>query len=291
MKTIKRVVDNRTFILGLDELYREAMKSYEREELLNHARKLAGVLDIKPMDCPVEGYYYEEPELTEYFKLMRALQEVSCSERKKVSESNSFLRLYEITTSALFGNDFDPKKLLPSASNPFNQALEQTYPNWTIPEIVSKAYDMVIDSNDYSLVSLGVLTQDPVVITALRESVALYMVAVAAGPPEIVEYEYIWDVETELEKRAESFIKAFNRLFNNELPFPEPINSEKYFLASNFNSLFGRCIYIGNNNNIADMKYYHWKLDCTDEGNFKATDFWDKSIVTTEMNRAKMERY
>ena len=43
-----RVVDNRVFVLGLDKLYRDAMKQHEREELLLCARRVAEVLQVVP---------------------------------------------------------------------------------------------------------------------------------------------------------------------------------------------------------------------------------------------------
>src|SRR4029079_15725650 len=79
MKPELRVVDNRVFLLGLDELYREAMKSHERGELRDAARSVASALDLDPAkgrDDPVEGYYTEDARLTEYFRLMRSLQAV-----------------------------------------------------------------------------------------------------------------------------------------------------------------------------------------------------------------------
>ena len=47
------VVNNRVFLLGLDALYRKAMKRHERVELLICARKVAGALRIRPADVPV----------------------------------------------------------------------------------------------------------------------------------------------------------------------------------------------------------------------------------------------
>ena len=76
MLTQTRVVDNRVFLLGLDELYREKMKLHERGGLLNAARTTCGALGVEPQNGPVEGYYSEDEFLTEYFQRMRALQEV-----------------------------------------------------------------------------------------------------------------------------------------------------------------------------------------------------------------------
>ncbi len=71
-----RVVDNRVFLLGLDALYRAAVKPHERGELRDAARCVAHDLGVGPADVPVEGYYAEDPQLAEYFGLIRALQGV-----------------------------------------------------------------------------------------------------------------------------------------------------------------------------------------------------------------------
>ena len=74
VRSDRYIVDNRVFLLGLDELYRDAVKPHERGELLDCAREVADVLHVESEDIPIEGYYSEHPQLTEYFKLMRALQ-------------------------------------------------------------------------------------------------------------------------------------------------------------------------------------------------------------------------
>jgi len=65
MVTNGYVVDNRVFLLGLDKLYRDAMKRHERGELLACARRVAAPLHETPADVPVEGYYAEDEQLTE----------------------------------------------------------------------------------------------------------------------------------------------------------------------------------------------------------------------------------
>lgn len=282
MKTEIIVVDNKTFVLGLDELYREAVKYYERTELLNHAKTLAELLNLEPLNCPIEGYYYEEPELTEYFKLIRAIQEVPIENLDIVKKEESYKRLYQIVTSPIFGNDFDKGKLLPRSSNPFNVSLKKTFPNWNMQTITQEAYQLAGQSNDFSLVTLGVLTKDPIVITALRESLALYMAAVAAGIPEPVQYKYEWRVDSEIEKRAKLFVSEFNSLFNNELPLPCEKNAETYYYACKTEGLFGRCINLGNNNNPSNMQFYHWAIKFNSDYNLEACEFWDSKIVTTQ---------
>ena len=57
----QRIVTNRVFVLGLDELYRQAMKRHECTELLQCAEEVASVLSLAPGNVPVEGDYTESP--------------------------------------------------------------------------------------------------------------------------------------------------------------------------------------------------------------------------------------
>ena len=91
MLTERCIVDNRVFLLGLDKLYRDAMKRHERVELLSCARRVAAALHVTPTSVPVEGYYAEDQQLTEYFRLVRALQQVDESRTSKVAALPEFL--------------------------------------------------------------------------------------------------------------------------------------------------------------------------------------------------------
>src|SRR4051812_37751581 len=103
MKAERRVVNNRVFLLGLDELYRESMKRHERDELLRCARETASVLSVAPADVPIEGYYTEDEGLTEYFRLVRALQRVPKDRESEVMNLVGFKRLLQVTESPIFG--------------------------------------------------------------------------------------------------------------------------------------------------------------------------------------------
>src|SRR5262245_26915732 len=102
-ETIRRVVDNRVFLLGLDAVYRKAMKRHEGDELLGCARVTAEALGVPPADGPVEGYYTETPQLTEYFRLRRALQGIKNSRAPTVDHLAQFRRLKQVCESGLFG--------------------------------------------------------------------------------------------------------------------------------------------------------------------------------------------
>jgi hypothetical protein len=55
MKPDRRVVNNRVFLLGLDELYREALKRHERVELLHCARETASAVSVAPADGGIQA--------------------------------------------------------------------------------------------------------------------------------------------------------------------------------------------------------------------------------------------
>jgi len=61
-RVARRVVDDRVFLLGLDNLYRDAMSLLESEQLLSSARKVAEALRVRPAEVPVEGYYGATPD-------------------------------------------------------------------------------------------------------------------------------------------------------------------------------------------------------------------------------------
>src|SRR6059036_3166177 len=100
---VRHVVDNRVMLLGLDELYRHALKGHERTELLACAQRVSTALHQSPADVPVEGYYSEDVALTTYFRLMRALQVVSLERAPEVEALPEFRLLLTVTSSPIFG--------------------------------------------------------------------------------------------------------------------------------------------------------------------------------------------
>ena len=79
------------------------MKKHERTELLVSARETLHVLGLEPSTVPVEGYYAEEQELTEYFLIMRALQVVADSRAPEVVMLDEFQHLVDVTSSPIYG--------------------------------------------------------------------------------------------------------------------------------------------------------------------------------------------
>lgn len=281
----KRVVDNRVFLLGLDKLYRDAMKGHEVGELLPCARRVAQALEVLPADIPVEGYYIESPELTEYFCLVRALQKVHESSKPRVTSLPEFGRLLDVVSSPIFGRSIEEGNLLPTGQDPLSQALEDSAPNWTIESLVTLSSTIAQEHDDYSLVGLAARSKDAVVLTATRESVVLYartIVGSARRKP-----RYTWKVDKDLSEAAARFVETFNRLFGDQLPAPKKRHAEDYWHACTKNKILGRCVRIGSDDSKKPVVYYHWAV--YQEDVLTVHEFWHPEIWTTERYRLALD--
>jgi hypothetical protein len=283
--TVERVVDDRLFLVGLDELYRTGVKLYERTELLAGAQAVASALEVRPDDAPVEGYYAEDDKLKDYFRLMRALQRVDATARPRVANLRDFQRLLEVVSSPLFGEAVFDGKLFPMGRDPLSRALHSTK-EWTGANLTELAYRFVSESDDYSLVGLACLTRDAVVITALRESVVLYAEAVTMGVGALP--VYIWRVSPEVAKRAERFVATFNALFNEQLPAPTAENADVFGAAGLKRSdLTGRCVRIGKTDDVP-TKHYHWAIFAGADLQLAVHEFWHDEVWTTQRYRTAL---
>ena len=278
------VLDNRAFLLGLDGLYREAIQPHERGELLACARRTAHTLGIPPVDVPVEGYYAENEALTEYFRLMRALQGVPDSRKSEVARLPEYQRLREVTSSPLYGQACEIGKILPTGRDPLSQALSETWPHWTLANLTPAAATAARDSDDISLVGLAAGIQDPVVLTALRESVVLYAELVEGASLRTV--EVVWEVDPELAARAARFIEAFHTLFGDRLPAPVAKNASVYWHACGY--ILGRCVQLGTDDTRS--RHYHWAICPGPDGIETVREFWSSEIWTTSRYRDALRR-
>jgi len=278
VNTVHRVVTDYIFLLGLDELYREAIKRHECGELLDCARHVTSALRISPENDPVEGYYTESEALTEYFLNMRALQQVSIERAGEVAEFEQFHRLLEVASSPIYGKPRRDEKLLPVGRDAVSKALIRTQSNWSIDSITKAAFDIAQETDDFSLVGLAARTKSPIILTALRESVVLYAELICdidESPPT----EYVWQVDDELARLAGRFIGTFNDLFDEKLPSPEPDQAERYWLAQEDSDALGRCVRIGSTTDDPPQ-HYHWAI-CLDQREFVVQDFWHPEVWTT----------
>lgn len=288
MKSQSRIVNNRVFLLGLDELYREAMKQHERTELLRCANDTAAALSVAPADVPIEGYYAEDEQLTEYFRLVRAIQRVSKHREPEVASLEGYTRLKSVTESPIFGPPNVGDYLLTVGEDSLSVALQNTFPEWNIENLTNTAYRCAFDSDEFSLVALAALSRDSIVLAALRESVVLYAMAVG-GSAMIRDPEYVWEVDDIIESRARRFVETFNDLMGERLPQPDDTNAETFWRACNEWTIIGRCVRIGFDDAVRPINHYHWAIDRDARHELIVRDFWDTDIWTTQRYREKME--
>ena len=290
MTVIQRIVDNRAFLFGLDYLYREAIKPHERDELLNCARNVAATLGVAPANVPIEGYYSEDQQLTEYFRLMRGLALEKASRASEVDQLAGFKRLEAVKSSPIFGGQKKEggNSLLPPMEDPLSKALKGTAPAWNLEDVTEAAHSIVSNSDDFSLVGLASLVRDTVVLCSLGESVILYQeyfdipAFLRRGEkPEPPTYEYIWSVDDELSRRAMSFVETFNTLFDEHLPLPKQAQAMHFWQASQSNNVVGRCVNLGYDPRITPTRYYHWAIFQNDNGIAEVQEFWSPRIWAT----------
>jgi len=287
MVTERRVVDDRVLLLGLDSLYRGAMMRHERGELLTCARRVAMALRAKPASCPVEGYYAEDPGLTEYFRLIRTFQTVRESRTTEVSSLREFERLRTVVSSPLFGRPAHEGFLLPQGRDAMSEALIRTRPDWSVERLTAAARTAAYDMDDISLVGLAARIQDAVVLTALRESVVLYSEAIELVCAHQAQAHYVWNVDDDLAINAKRFVDTFNGLFGSELPTPEPERAEYYWTASMENTIYGRCVRLGHDHS---GRHYHWAIRGTDAPEFSVHEFWQPEIWTSSRYSTALSR-
>ncbi len=271
------VVDNRHFLSGLDSLYRDVMKIAEATDLLQCARTVCDELHLTIDDTiPVEGYYTENAELTEYFLRMRALQAVDRSRSAEVQTTSALERLHAVTASPCFGEVVWGTTLLPQGLDSLGRALDAVQMTaWALPRLVEEAYKAAFESDNFAFATLACLAKDATMITAIRETTTLYSLVIAGGVAPTLVYE--WTVEPAVAERAALFIEAFNTLMGASLPAPIAENAEIYYAHADVHKLVGRCVRLGHTNDQPE-RYYHWAINYQ----LEVEDFWADEIWTTE---------
>lgn len=295
MKTEMRVIDNRVFLLGLDELYREAIKPHERGNLLQCAELVAADLALTPTDDPVEGYYTEDPSLETYFRLVRAIQGQDKMRASEIFHHEAFDRLKTVSESPIFGVPFEAEgeeRLLRRARNALHVALQEVGINLSVENITNAAYESASRSDDFALASIAALARDSVVLAALGESIVLYanLEDVFSLEEEVPIVQYEWLVDSVVEARARLFVNEFNRLFDESLPEPCATNAAVYWNACDIDAIAGRCVALGKDRSQKPPIYYHWAVERCENGRFEVFDFWDSDLWTTARFRASPSR-
>ncbi len=312
------VVDDRVLLLGIDKHYRDGMKLFEAKTLLSCASVVANRLNVAAVDVPVEGYYAESPELTRYFKLMRALQDVPDGNAAQAKTLAQFQLIWDIVSSPMYGRPQQTRwgelKMLPTGRDSLSQALLEIDPsNWNVETLVDAAHVAALEYDDISLVGLAARARDSVAITALRESVVLYsekMLPIGDDDDDEPDYEYVWRVNKELERSANRFIGIFNSLVADAnhkvklgvedrvsgvftrraatpIPKAEPENAAHFYECCQDNEIFGRCVHLGTRQD--DGRHYHWAFrgagSASHVSKIEIDDFWSADVWTTQRYR------
>jgi hypothetical protein len=265
------------------------MKTHERGELLGCAREVAAALDVQPAIVPVEGYYGEDPDLRDYFLLMRALQVVPGARRKQVAALSAFTRLFQVTSAPLYGTPAASGMLLPAGMDALSRALDDTKPDWSLERLLAAAHDAAVSTDDFSLIALAARVKDAVVLTATRESVVLYAAVIAGSRMRPEPPQYVWQVDATLAAQARRFVDTFNALFKEDLPPPEAVSAQTHWAACQRNKIAGRCVRLGYNDALAPTQQYHWAIYRTPDGTLAAEEFWHPELWTTERYRAALD--
>jgi len=264
------------------------MKRHESGELLECARRVAQALNAGPADVPVDGYYAEDERLTEYFRLVRGLQEVGESAASSVDSLEEFQRLRDVVSAPLYGRPRYNGKLLPAGVDALSQALSNGFPDWTVAGLTTAAYKAAREADEFSLVGLAARARDPVALAALRDSVVLYAEIVDGAALQLLQPQYVWKVDEHLVRHARRFIDAFNSLFGEQLPPPDPEQAEDYWLAYDDNEILGRCVRLGFDDSISPTRHYHWAIYQNAEQEFQVQEFWNAEVWTTTRYRSAL---
>jgi hypothetical protein len=287
-ETIYCTVDNRVLLLGIDSMYRKYMEELETSILLPQVELVAARLGVLELDVPVEGYYVNNPKAARYFKLMRALQEVDEQALPQVEDLREFQNISKVVSSPIFGTPIQKGKLFPQGRDPLSQALIES--PWEAETLVDRAYRVTIENEDISLVGLAARLKDPIVMTALRESVILYAEKLLMGVMQIPQYEFLWEVDDDFAEIANRFIEEFNSFLPHRLrgiPHAEPQNVERFYFAFIDNDILGRCANLGQDQSTP-VNYYHWAITRQD-GQFALDEFWSTKLWTTQEYKFKQE--
>jgi hypothetical protein len=281
------VINDFEFIIGLDGFYRNNMMKYESDDLLPLLEKMVKQLNICLDDVEIEGYYYLTKELKKYFKIVKNLKNISIDKIEIFKEYNGYNKLIDIFCSDLYGEYKFDKYIIPSVNDILNQALKSIDVNKYNYEIILEyAYKLLQNKKKITLVELGILKKDPIIVTALRESAALYVDVVIAGDPEPVEYNYTWNVSKEIENAGNEIINTFNKICPYKIPYGSKENAEIYYNEFTDNKINNRCIRIAEDDN--GLKY-HWAIKYNYyTGKYKFEEFWDKKLWTSEKYKNKI---
>ena len=173
------------------------------------------------------------------------------------------------------------------------EAMQNSIGVWKMSALLTASAKEALEKDDYSIVGLASRLKDGVCLTAVRETVVLYAEALLTADDLdalLREPEYEWEVSEELSENVNRFIDEYNSLLGSKLPSAKPENAKVFFEAYCGNELEGRCVRIGTDSQSRPMRYYHWKIDRSQDGSLAASDFWSEELWTTERYRKSLSK-
>ncbi|MFH1637511.1 MAG: hypothetical protein ABIB71_03745 [Candidatus Woesearchaeota archaeon] len=298
-----KIIENFDYFQAVDATVRRYMKAFETEMLpvAEQALKDAGF----PLgNYPVEGYYPETKELTQYFLHVRTLQD-----KYTTTVTGAIQKLHDIYTHPVFGlkqgkpnaiNPTDvyfPEEDLVTISpvvDPVTVASKKIMPNWTIDGIMENVEK---ENLGEGLVGFAYMVDElakgerahfnPVATTMACETTVLSrMKMVVRGLRKRPQVD--WRVTPEVEGAGKGVIESYSDLMGRhssllrEVPQVTPDNI--CGLLDNLPSVF-RIVNL-NSNLLRDDGHYHWAIDSSEEdGKQKGLvvkEIWSDKVITTE---------
>jgi len=313
-------VDDLVFFQIVDKQIRDAMQEVETE-MLPTAKQALTDTKIPLREFPIEGYYGNKPELTEYFNHLKSLQ-------TKYSETitDSVQRLHDFYSHEAFGlqqavitainqenvwNPMSPPAVISPRVDPLTIAISYTLPAATSSSDVYRDLTIANISRwlegvepGKGLVGLGAVVDriatkktgvyDPIATTLARETTVLSAATMMSiGPPP----GYL--VSPEVEEQGNKVIDAYNSLFE-EFGFDARIENVTGKNAMRLNEDLPdmvRVVRIHSTNFPGqDPQFYHWGIkeefnQKTGDIDHKVIDFWRNQVVTTDMYEKAPQQY
>jgi hypothetical protein len=268
------VIDDCRFVIALTEFFRDRFRIYETDTLLPLARDVAKRLGIRPLDVPVEGYYAETEELSEYFRLVRGFQQEKI---ERCSVPQSLRELRAVFLSGFMGRvcSEDNQSLLPRLSNALNAALERVS-RWNVVTVTRSSKESVL-REDEDLIAVAAATGHPVPLCNARETMVLATALISEQEDDYP--KTIWRVSSQVESLGAAFVRKLAAVTDIRLPEPQAAFASVYASRLQSLSLDGRCVCLGFQYST-ERGFYHWYIDESTEQS-SVIDFWSTSIWTT----------
>lgn len=273
-------VDDRLFVIGLAELYRQAMQDHEETTLLPLAEAACKALALAPATGPVEGYYGESVALARYFRLVRALQQAEMPTAVPEAARDALTRLHKVHSSPAMGRVEASDRVLPRTASPFGEAL-RTLADWSV-DALSRQARQLVEAGDAGLLAVAASTGDPVALCVARETAAL-AADVELAEEDATEPDFVWAVSEPVAAVAGRFVAALARSTGIRLPEPVSASAHLFGQAAAAADLDGRCILVGEQSGNP-YPFYHWYIARSGDRD-TVRDFWSNQVWTTESLR------